>query len=98
MIWQTAHPAVDLGFIPDFLSEFDERPAREQFNENYAHGGGWRPVANWSLIGAWIKYPGDQELYPIAWTQLRDELIYLYESAWICVVQPDGSFEVARMD
>lgn len=28
----------------------------------------------------------------------KHETIYLYQHAWVCIVQEDGSFEVSRMD
>jgi hypothetical protein len=33
-----------LGFLPYMLSKSDPRPAAEQFNANYAPGGGWLPA------------------------------------------------------
>jgi hypothetical protein len=87
-----------LGFLPMFLSELDERPAAEQFDANYAHGGGWRPNEKWSMKGEVIQYPGDPALRPVAKTQLRDETILVYPYAFVAVVQKDGSFEIARMD
>ena len=103
MIWHTKERQVDLGLIPDFLSEFDARPAAEQINANYQHGGGWRPISGWGYLplSHSIVYGSneDHEVYePVAWTSLRQEYIFLYPSAWMCIVQPDGSFEVARVD
>ena len=45
-----------------------------------------------------LTYPGDPPLKPIAMTQLRDEVILFYEYDWLCVIQPDGAFEVSRVD
>ena len=88
-----------LGFIPEFLSLNDPRPAREQLDTAYAHGGGWRPMEGWELkANDNLKYPGDPQTRVIAETKLRDETIYVYEHAWVAIVQPDGQFEVARMD
>lgn len=88
-----------LGFIPTFLSEDDPRPARDQFNENYAHGGGWSPMRGWKFHPQtqMILYHG--EVYrPISRAHLRDETIIVYQDAWVCILQKDGSFEVSRMD
>lgn len=41
MMWILVHPKAThatLGFVPDFLSTDDERPAREQIKENYVRG------------------------------------------------------------
>lgn len=94
------HIAGALGFIPSFLSEHDDRPAREQLDMNYAHGGGWSPMAMWTFNEAdkSIHYPGDPPLRPIAQANLRSEMILVYQHAWVAIVQPDGSYEVARMD
>lgn len=101
MNWNLLHPsAVDLlGFIPEFLSEFDPRPAAEQFNTNYAHGGGWHPLSGWKMnADGSIKYPGDPALAPIASAKLRDEEIFVYPHAWVGIRQPNGDYEVARLD
>jgi hypothetical protein len=103
MIWQVrpgTHPDM-LGFIPSMISEDDERPAAEQFNSNYAHGGGWRPMDKWKLDpdGCAITYPGgDPPLKPLALAVLRDELILVYPYAWVAIVGKTGSFQVARLD
>lgn len=88
-----------LGFIPSFLSRADGRSAREQFHERYAHGGGWQPMKGWSLgpVGE-ILYPGEPALPPIAVAALGDETIRVYAHAWVSITQPDGTFEVSRMD
>lgn len=107
MEWKLYHPDATpdhLGIIPAFLSESDPRPAREQFDENYAHGGGWRPMEGWTLEDGpafdppEIQYSGDPLYKAFAGTQLRDERIYIFPYAWVCIIQPDGSFEVSRMD
>jgi hypothetical protein len=96
-----------LGLIPMFLNEMDKRPAREQFEENYAHGGGWRKTSpKWAMdpVSHAITYgvadeEGPAERYvPLAETKLRDERIFFYDSSWVSIVQPDGSFEVSRVD
>lgn len=101
MRWFTnAHPEA-LGLIPGFLSESDPRPAREQLDAHYQHGGGWQPMDKWVLNkeSLSIRYPGgDPPLAPIAISQLRDERIAVYPHAWVLILQKDGSFEVARMD
>ena len=95
------HPmAVELlGFIPQFLSPNDERPAREQFHTAYSHGGGWRPFKGFDMLpNGNMSYPGDPPTRLIAEAKLRDETIRVYEHAWVAIVQPDGAFEVARID
>lgn len=89
-----------LGLIPTFLSEDDPRPAREQFAENYAFGGGWSPMPNWKLDENTrrLQYPGDPAMRPRGIAHLRSETIIVYESAWVAIVQANGDFEVARMD
>jgi hypothetical protein len=89
-----------LGLLPDMISEDDPRPAKEQFDSNYQHGGGWVAMPRFSFdpSSKAIRYPGDPPMRHIAHTHLRDEWILIYPHAWVCIVQPDGSFEVARMD
>ena len=102
MAWFMVHPKITpehLGLIPGFLSEDDPRPAREQIDASYGHGGGWRPYKgftmgeNHSLLGK-----GDPPLDVLAFTKLRDELICYYQYSWVAIFQPDNSFEVARLD
>ena len=88
-----------LGYIPTFVFESDPRPAWEQFNERYI--GGWNPMlpGKWRLDqNGYLYYPGDPVLEPLATAFLRDEQIYVYQHAFVCIVQRDGSFSVARMD
>jgi hypothetical protein len=102
MVWELLHPQMrpeNLGYLPGFLDPNDPRPAREQFNERYARGGGWSPMKGHQLRGDnSLEYPGDPRIHPIAQTWLRDELILLYPSDWVAIVQRDRSFEVCRMD
>lgn len=88
------------GYIPTFLSEGDPRPAREQLNANYQHGGGWIPFGGFELRSSdmALLYPDDPPLRPIASANLREERILIYPYAWVLIMQPDGSWEVARMD
>jgi hypothetical protein len=88
----------DLGLLPYFLSENDPRPAAEQFNEKYAHGGGWQPIPGCTLKGLTMRYPGDPPFKAIAMMKLRDEVVLIYEHSLVAILQPDGTFAVARMD
>jgi hypothetical protein len=95
-----------LGFIPSFLREDDPRPAAEQIDDRYAHGGGWRNFNDdkWSFDPSTMSLTydaqsEDAELYiPLAEARLRDERILYYDLSWVAIVQPDGSYEVARLD
>jgi hypothetical protein len=102
MQWVLKHPRMTidhLGLLPDMISEDDPRPAREQFNTNYAHGGGWHPFKGHTMkADGTITYPGDPPLRVLASTTLRNETIHFYEHDWVAIVQPDGSFEICRMD
>ena len=90
-----------LGIIPSFLDENNPAPAREQFDANYQHGGGWQPMDGWTLNGdLTLTYEEgeDPPLSPYAFAKFNDELILIYPYAWVTIVQLDGSFEVSRMD
>lgn len=89
-----------LGLIPSFFSQSDPRSAKEQIHERYAHGG-WLPMAKWHWDPSteFLTYPGTRSLVPIARATLHDkETIYIYPHAWVCIVQPDGTYEVTRAD
>lgn len=96
------HPRCTLdhvGEIPNWLNERNPRPAKEQLDMSYRHGGGWNHFDGFRLQdNNGIKYPGDPALMPIAKMHLRDELILIYEHAWVCIVQKDRSYEICRMD
>lgn len=102
MIWKLLHPQMTLealGFIPSFLSEDDPRPAQEQFNEKYGFAGGWDPFPGFTMLSdGSLEYLGDPPLLPLAETKLRDEVIRYYNHSWVAVIQPDGSYEISRMD
>ena len=91
-----------LGFIPDILLDSDPRPMKEQINDRYRHGGGWHPISGMTLLdGGTMQYPGDPLFEPVARIELEDgrgEFAYFYEHDFVAIVQPDGSFEVSRMD
>jgi hypothetical protein len=89
----------NIGMIPDFLSFHDPRKAAEQFNERYAHGGGWHPQPGYEMDGDGVlKYPGDPSFHPLAAIPFREEIIMIYDAGIVAIVQPDHSFEVCRMD
>lgn len=102
--WTMRHPKARpemLGYVPAFLDDADPRPAREQFNERYGHGGGWRPITGMSLDGDFLRserYPNDPVYMLVAETRLRDEIILYFGRSYVVIVQPGGSYEVARMD
>lgn len=100
--WEMLHPDMTmdhLGFLPSFLSDADLRPAKEQLNDNYQHGGGWRSLQNFKLKdNNVLVYPGDSPFVPMAQLQFRHELIVFYSHDIVAIIQPDRSFEAARMD
>jgi hypothetical protein len=102
MLWKKKHPQATmdmLGFLPMMFDDLDPRPAAEQANANYSHGGGWKSFPGHKMLpNGNIQYPGDPPTRLLFETQLRDETIRFYEHAWVAIIQPDGSFEVCRMD
>jgi hypothetical protein len=87
-----------LGYIPGFIVTEDSAPAWKQINETYIAG--WRPFKGFDLTveSMRLSYPGDPPMFPLAMAELREEKIFFYPSAWVLILQPDGSFEVARLD
>ena len=91
-------PQKGLGYLPSFLSESDPRSAREQLDAGYKRFGGWKPFHGFTMTEGGLKYPNDPYHPLLAETKLRDEVIRLYKGSWVAVIQPDGSYEIARMD
>ena len=100
-----------LGLIPAFFVERDPRPAVDQINERYAHGGGWFDLKvgeRWFTMdsGGVLRYPEDPPMPPLAEAMLHDcgtpehkgERILIYSAGFVAVVQGDNSFRVARLD
>lgn len=89
-------------FLPTFFSEDDPRPAKEQAHEAYAHGGGWWPFEGFELVKVGekyqLQYPEDPPVRELSRAKLRDETLVFFEFSWFAIIQPDGSFQVARMD
>src|SRR5262249_11094334 len=108
LTWVPMHPGVSfdmLGFIPSFLSASDERPAREQIAASNISG--WNPFNTNRTKGGFslledgsgdLQYPGDPRTRCLYMTKLREEYIYFYQHAWLRISQPDGTWEVARLD
>lgn len=102
--WLLLKPEAEdlLGYLPGFLHADDPRPPAAQFDDRYAHGGGWQPFGQ----GQWecdrqarIRFPGDPWLEPLAMTEVSGELVVLYPYAMVAIFRAaDGTFEVARLD
>lgn len=88
-----------LGNLINFLSEDDPRPAKEQIDDRYKAGGGWKSIEGFTIdkSGA-LHYPGDPVMYPICCATLRFEVILTYEADVVAIFRPDGSLDVARID
>lgn len=92
-----------LGMIPEWLeaAETTKISLIEFFNHAYAHGGGWRPFKGFTLNeDNSLKYPGDPALKPFVEFTMDDrpDKVFMYDHAWVAIVQPNRSFEVCRMD
>lgn len=104
-MWKLLHPKMTdehLGFLPMILRADDPRPAREQIEERYAHGGGYHPYPDgaWTFSGNSMKFPGDPPLLPLASLALplSHEELFVYDHALVRIQQADGSSRVTRMD
>lgn len=103
MIWTSLSDDIDLldaiGFLPEIFLDQDPRPAVEQAADRYAHGGGWRPQDGWELHPDGVAvYPGDPPQQVLAMATLRNEVLLVFRYGYVAIVQPDGSFEMSRMD
>jgi hypothetical protein len=88
----------DWGIIPSFLNEDDPRSAKEQIHSHYM--GGWNAFQGFTFDPEklTLKYPDDPLLEPLSALLFRNETLLIYQSAWVVILQKDGSWEVARLD
>ena len=100
MKWLKADRRVDLGFLPAILRDDDPRPIKEQVEERYAHGGGWRPQNGFTFDfeSGELKYPGDPPLRPVAMTQIHGDMVILFPYSYVLIRYRDETFDVMRMD
>ena len=100
IMFDSRHSVEDLGLLPMFLDADDPRPAREQLDSNYQHGGGFRPMPGFTLdfLTGSLSYPGDSVMAPIAATVIHGEAVLFYPYAFVMILQHDNSFEIARLD
>jgi len=100
--WMKIHPkaTIDmLGYVPQFFSEDDPRPVREQIAENYISG--WNPMQGfrYDVMTGTMHYPGDPPYKPMMSTMVRDEMVVMYHpGSFFAIIQADQTFEIARLD
>jgi hypothetical protein len=99
-----AHPSMSIedivGNIRYFASESHKDKLSEQFDKAYSFGGGWRPFPGFTMDkdDGTITYPEDPPFKPLAVSKFREQTVYVYNYGWVAIVEPDGSFEISRMD
>jgi hypothetical protein len=88
------------GYLPTFMHPDDMRPAKEQIDDAYQHGGGWRSFPGFTFNPAdrSLTYPGDPSFSPYLEIHLGDELVLVYPHDWVVILQTDGSWDVSRID
>jgi hypothetical protein len=90
-----------LGFLPDILLADDPRSVKDQLEDRYRHGGGWRPIEGMRMNPEnWVmRFPGDPPFKPAAMTKINNEMVIFYpQCSLLAVIQKDGKFEVCRVD
>lgn len=92
-----------VGFVLFMLNDDNPKSAQEQLDDGYQHGGGFTPFKGHTLhlneSGYSLSYPGDDDpTLEVSRTKLRDETIVMFEHAWVAIIQPDGTYVIARMD
>lgn len=92
------HPD-NLGFLPDIIYSEDPRPVKEQLEDRYRHGGGYRPMKGFTMKNYVLHYPGDPPFKPAAMTTINKEVVVFYTvGSLLAIIQPNGTFEVTRVD
>src|SRR5580704_18007890 len=85
------------GFLPEILLAEDERPVKEQLDDRYSHGGGFRPFGDKKFkldqMTKVLRYPGDPPFMPAAWTQIGVETVVFYpQCSLLAIIQKDGAW------
>lgn len=96
-------PAEGLGYLPDILLPTDKRPVKDQLEDRYAHGGGYRPFPDKHFRldrrTMTLKFPGDPVFKPAAMAFFGSEQVFFYPNcSLLLILQPDGKFDVTRVD
>jgi hypothetical protein len=73
-----------LGILPFWINPNDERPMKEQFDAKYQFGVFEMKGGKVKDDGSY-KYPGDPLLHPVAKASLRNETIFFYQHAMVCI-------------
>ena len=98
------HPRATIemaGFIPAWLSDENPKSPKQQLHDGYKFGG-WDPFKGFTKLDDKdrLHYPGDPPQAPIIEWRFDNhpQRVLLYKYSWVAVVEPDGTFEVCRMD
>lgn len=91
------------GYLPFILSNNDPRPASEQLDDRYAHGGGYNPFEGFKLIvnkdnSYALQYPNDPPMRELSQAFLHEEKLVLFEGSWLAIIQPCGDHVITRVD
>ena len=100
------------GLLPAIFLQSDPRPAAEQLNDRYAHGGGFMPTPDGA---AWTYLSGEPAA--LTWRDLDDqdyvedfaevsraqlpltgETLILFDAAMLVIAKQDGSYQLTRVD
>jgi len=97
------HPD-DWDFFPQLLDESDPRPAADQINERYV--GGWNSRMRFGVTcepgTMTLRYTDDRAgevtISPMSVMTFRHETLALFQSHYVVIMQPDESWDIARLD
>jgi len=87
-----------LGRIPLLFNPQSSDDAWLQLEENYPDG--YQPQTGdaWTLTNdEYLIYKGMPPCPPSATAYLRHEKLLVYAGGWLAIVQPDGSYTLARV-
>ena len=106
MTTQWTNPDI-AGLLPFIFLNSDPASAKEQIAARYVHGGGWWPFEGFTYDPDMhtLRPPGEPPRRELSRTLLHlgdpdlpTELLILFQDSWVAIVQPDGTYEVCRMD
>lgn len=86
------------GVLLEWVDDSDRRPAREQYDHHYNYGPLHESTGGSITEEGIFMYPQDPPQYPMVKGRMRHETIYIYQHAFVAIVNDNGNIFRTRID